>query len=184
MEPIKIGAFIQQKRKLACLTQLQMANCLGVSPQAVSKWERGEGMPDIGLLLPLSTLLDTSVDMILCGGNLNDAYKRRIDLKAIVTGMRTLANLSNFIGKEHLIYQGIIEGINEKMNVDIENYLQNDFQLEAMVAEIVITEIQNGGFLDRTEVQHYIHHPHWQKMIYKYQDHYHDAQKGEQHGEI
>lgn len=172
MNTQKIGYYILTKRKQACLTQAQLADTLCISPQAISKWERGEGLPDITLLIPLSEILETSVDALLHGGEPIKHYTKRIDLKAISTGIKTIAGLSSFISPNHLIYQGIIEGVNTKMNVDFEEILQDDFKLEAMIAEIVVTEIQEGGFLDRTEVQHYIHHEHWKNMIFKYQNMY------------
>lgn len=47
------------------MKQQDIANALRVSPQAVSKWERGENGPDIGLLVPLARLLDVTVDWLL-----------------------------------------------------------------------------------------------------------------------
>lgn len=48
---------IQEQRKLLGLTQEQVADYLGVSTPAVSKWEKGITSPDIGLLPPLARLL-------------------------------------------------------------------------------------------------------------------------------
>ena len=46
----KIGSFIQQKRKDKGLTQKQLAEKLGVTDRAISKWERGQGCPDVSIL--------------------------------------------------------------------------------------------------------------------------------------
>ena len=64
-----IGSYISGLRKQADLTQVEMADRLDVSHQAVSKWERGESLPDIGTLLALAELFQTSVDTILNGGS-------------------------------------------------------------------------------------------------------------------
>ena len=56
---------LQTLRKTAGLSQEQLAEQLGVTRQAVSKWETGEGKPDIDNLLPLAKLLHTTVDYLL-----------------------------------------------------------------------------------------------------------------------
>lgn len=63
----KFGAFVAQLRKAQGATQKQLAQKLMVSDKAVSKWERGLSMPDIGLLLPLSAALKVSVTELLRG---------------------------------------------------------------------------------------------------------------------
>ena len=45
----KVGTYISGLRKQKDMTQVELADMLNVSHQAVSKWERGESMPDIGL---------------------------------------------------------------------------------------------------------------------------------------
>ncbi len=56
---------IRLQREKRGLKQNDIAHALQVSPQAVSKWERGENAPDIILLVPLATLLGVSVDWLL-----------------------------------------------------------------------------------------------------------------------
>ena len=56
---------LQNLRKAAGLSQEALAEQLGVTRQAVSKWETGEGKPDIDNLLPLAKLLHTTVDYLL-----------------------------------------------------------------------------------------------------------------------
>ena len=63
----KIGKFIQEKRKEKNLTQKELANKLGVTDRAVSKWERGVGCPDVSILEILSKELDCSILEILKG---------------------------------------------------------------------------------------------------------------------
>ena len=61
----KIGGNIAALRKAKGLTQEQLADMLGVSAPAVSKWETGSSYPDISLLCPLARALDTNVDGLL-----------------------------------------------------------------------------------------------------------------------
>lgn len=63
----KIGGLIAHLRKERDLTQVELADALNVSHQAVSKWERGESMPDIGTLPLLAHKLDVTVDDLLHG---------------------------------------------------------------------------------------------------------------------
>lgn len=59
---------LQTLRKAAGLSQEALAEQLNVTRQAVSKWETGEGKPDIDNLLPLARLLHTTVDYLLDDG--------------------------------------------------------------------------------------------------------------------
>ncbi len=67
MDQIKIGRFIAERRKLKNLTQMQLAEKLGITDRAISKWENGKGMPDSSLMLELCAELDISVNELLCG---------------------------------------------------------------------------------------------------------------------
>lgn len=62
---LQIGTNLAQLRREKGLTQDQLAEKLGVSAPAVSKWETGHSYPDITLLCPLARALDTSVDHLL-----------------------------------------------------------------------------------------------------------------------
>ncbi len=62
---INIGSVIQKLRKVKGLTQEQVADAIGISKAAVSKWESGNTYPDITLLGPLARLLDTNINELL-----------------------------------------------------------------------------------------------------------------------
>lgn len=67
MDVEKVSKAIAFLRKRAGYTQKDLAERLGVSDKAVSKWERGLGLPDISCLRKLSVLLDTDTDSLLTG---------------------------------------------------------------------------------------------------------------------
>lgn len=67
MDQKKIGSFISRQRKAKNLTQSQLAEMLGISTNAVSKWERGICLMDMSLLKPLSDILEVTVNDILSG---------------------------------------------------------------------------------------------------------------------
>ncbi len=67
MNQIKIGRFIAECRKQNNLTQMQLAERLGITDRAVSKWECGRTMPDSSLMLELCDILNISVNELLSG---------------------------------------------------------------------------------------------------------------------
>ena len=67
MNQIKIGRFIAECRKKANLTQMQLAEKLGITDKAISKWERGVAMPDTSIMLNLCDILGISVNELLNG---------------------------------------------------------------------------------------------------------------------
>ena len=66
MDQVKIGTFIQTLRKEQNLTQRELAERLGITDRAVSKWENGRGMPEVSLMKPLCDLLGITVSELLC----------------------------------------------------------------------------------------------------------------------
>jgi len=82
---INLGANIKRLRKAHELTQEFLADTLGVSFQAVSKWERGEGYPDITMLLPLARTFGVSIDELMGADALRDAEEAQKLLVATYT---------------------------------------------------------------------------------------------------
>jgi len=80
MDVEKIGKTIAYLRKRAGYTQKELADRIGISDKAVSKWERGQGLPEIGYLRKLSILLDTDTDSLLAG----DVAHHRKDWMGII----------------------------------------------------------------------------------------------------
>ena len=62
---LSLGENIKRKRIERNLTQEEVASHLGISSQSVSKWERGEGYPDIEMLPPIANYFNISVDELL-----------------------------------------------------------------------------------------------------------------------
>ena len=67
MDQLKIGKFIADCRKRKNLTQMQLAEKLGITDKAISKWERGIAMPDTSVMLELCDILGISVNELLSG---------------------------------------------------------------------------------------------------------------------
>ncbi|MDE7078710.1 MAG: helix-turn-helix domain-containing protein [Clostridia bacterium] len=66
------GVFLHELRKEKGMTQAALAERLGVTNKAVSKWETGEAMPDTSLLLPLAEVFGVTVDELLSGKRANN----------------------------------------------------------------------------------------------------------------
>ena len=80
MDQIKIGKFIAKERKQKKHTQKQLAEILGISDKTISKWECGNGFPEISLLMPLCQELDISVNELLSGERLSEVdYKKKAE---------------------------------------------------------------------------------------------------------
>lgn len=67
MDQVRIGKFIAEKRKEQGLTQMQLAEALGITDRAVSKWETGKSLPDASIMLELCGLLKITVNDLLNG---------------------------------------------------------------------------------------------------------------------
>ena len=67
MNQIKIGKFIAICRKEQGLTQMQLAEKLGITDRAVSKWETGKSLPDASIMLELCDILKITVNDLLSG---------------------------------------------------------------------------------------------------------------------
>ena len=84
MDQIKIGKFISECRKNKNLTQASLAEKLGITDRAVSKWENGKAMPDSGIMLDLCNELKISVNELLSGEVLEmNSYNEKLELNLI-----------------------------------------------------------------------------------------------------
>ena len=112
MDQIKIGKFIADERKRKGYTQKQLSEKLEISDKTISKWERGNGFPEVSLLLPLCNELEITVNELLSGERVSEEdyrkkaeenmvnlvreaqeSKKKIILSAIVAGLTIIAAL-------------------------------------------------------------------------------------------
>lgn len=80
MSQEKIGRFIRELRIEKEMTQQELAEKIGVTDRAISKWENGRGTPDITLLIPLSTELGVTLLELLNGEKIENENNAIIDL--------------------------------------------------------------------------------------------------------
>lgn len=100
MDQKKVGAFIASLRHEQGLTQEALGARLGVTGKTVSRWENGNYMPDIGLLMPLAETLGVTVNELLSGTRLTETEYRE---KAEENLLSTLQN-SAFSVREKEVY--------------------------------------------------------------------------------
>ena len=99
MDQIKIGKFIAERRKAQNLTQMQLAEKLGITDRAVSKWENGKALPDATIMLELCGILGISVNDLLTGEvvtmeNYNEKMEKNL-LEALEAKQKADKNLLN-----------------------------------------------------------------------------------------
>jgi transcriptional regulator with XRE-family HTH domain len=75
MDRYVTGAVIRRLREKKKITQEELADMIHVSGKAVSKWETGQGFPDISLLEPLAKALDISVIELLSGEDIRNTNR-------------------------------------------------------------------------------------------------------------
>ena len=116
MDQIKIGKFIADERKRKGYTQKQLSEKLEISDKTISKWERGNGFPEVSLLLPLCNELEITVNELLSGERVSEEEylkkaeenmvnlvrealesKKKIVLSAMVAGLTIIATVPLFI---------------------------------------------------------------------------------------
>lgn len=84
MDYIKIGNFIMNERRAKNLTQAKLAKMIFVSEKTISKWEKGNGIPDVNILLKLCTIFEVSINEILNGERiLSENYEHKAETKLI-----------------------------------------------------------------------------------------------------
>ena len=80
MDQEKIGKFISSCRKEAGLTQAALADKLGITDRAVSKWETGKSLPDASIMIELCDILKISVNELLTGEHITmEDYKNKAE---------------------------------------------------------------------------------------------------------
>ena len=80
MDQVKIGKFIAERRKKANYTQVQLAEKLGITDRAISKWETGRTLPDSSIMLELCGVLGITVNELLSGEVITmDNYNKNLE---------------------------------------------------------------------------------------------------------
>lgn len=148
-----IGQFIKTMRKKEKITQKELAEQLNISPQAVSRWENGDALPDTLLLLDLSKCLHVSVDLILAAGNAECGYEKieKFNVLDVPKGFEAIESVKKYFGEKSLFYIGMIQGISKIMNFDFEKVLEKNRSV--LYKEVIISALNIGYYVDKEEVE-------------------------------
>lgn len=104
MDQIKIGKFIASCRKEQGMTQAALAQELGISDRAVSKWETGKSMPDSGIMLELCELLKINVNELLSGEKImTEAYNKKVEENLLAMKQEVEEKNRQLLRTEYLI---------------------------------------------------------------------------------
>lgn len=95
MDLTKIGKFIQECRKAKKLTQVQLAQKIGVSEKTISKWECGNGFPDASLILALCKTLEITSNELLSGKKLTNETEYREQAENNLIALKTQQEKNN-----------------------------------------------------------------------------------------
>ena len=94
MELQKIGKYIAAKRKAEGLTQEALAQLLGVTNKAVSKWENGKCLPDLSHYEALCEILHISVNELMAGKDIEETELKKVSEQSLKEVLRSNADLS------------------------------------------------------------------------------------------
>ena len=113
MDQIKIGKFIASCRKEQGMTQANLAEKLGISDRAVSKWETGKSMPDSGIMLELCEMLKINVNELLSGERIMaEVYDKRAEENLLEMRRQVEEKNRQLLRTEYLIsFPAVIAGL-------------------------------------------------------------------------
>src|SRR5699024_9108372 len=126
------GKVIKELREKKNLTQLELANIIGVSDKTISKWETSKGFPDIALIEPLAKALNISVIELMSGDYVINNNKSSNIEKSVIYVCPICGNIIHSMGKAVITCCGITlpeldaEEVDDAHNISIEK-IEDEF---------------------------------------------------------
>lgn len=141
MDQKKIGKFISQCRRNKGWTQGELAEILGVTDKAVSKWETGKSMPDISLFMPICELLGITLNELLLGDSIpEEEWKEKSD--QVLMGV-----IKSWIGQEQEKFAVNSEGKQRILHLEKVWKIYDTGQVTTTAAENISFDIMQGSFV-------------------------------------
>ena len=123
MNQVKIGRFIAKMRKAQNLTQREFADALGISDKTVSKWECGNGMPELSFMQPICEILKISLNELFSGEQLADAdYKKKAEENMMQLIKEAETSKKNIVGGRDF---GFVDNV--EMKVETAHTINTEF---------------------------------------------------------
>ena len=138
-----LGMKIYEKRKEKGLTQEALAEKLGVSAQAVSKWENGATCPDIALLPKLAKIFDVTVDALLSEEDEPVAYVAPTETRKSIDDMVLRINVNDGGNKVKVnlpltLFRAMVASNPDNVNI---NLGKSDFKIDW---KMIISLVESG----------------------------------------
>lgn len=143
---VQFGAYLARLRKIADMTQSELADRLNITRQAVSKYERGDSFPDVTVLVPLAEIFSVSLDDLISAGTPISGEQRI--LKQIAKGEQNIMTdqINDLIGIAPLLKPSVLDKLSKglhKHGVDITNIME---LAEYLSDEATVALIEKADF--------------------------------------
>ena len=148
MDQIKIGKFIQEKRKEKELTQSNLAEKLNVTDRAISKWENGNCMPDVSIMYELCDILNITINDLFSG----EVVDMKEDKKKLEENLLEMARLKEEKDRQLLqleIVIGYIATITFLTLIFIASYIKMEKWLSFLLIVIGCIKIGRASCRER-----------------------------------
>ena len=164
MNQQKIGQFIAECRKKVNLTQMQLAEKLGITDRAISKWENGKAMPDSSIMLELCDILNISVNDLLSGEVVTmDKYNKEMEknliemIKCKEQSDKRLLHTECLIAVVCIVFMLALTALASFAN--IENWIRITLIIVGVAPVIIVTPFmikieQTAGYYECAECGH------------------------------
>lgn len=123
MDQRKIGAFLRQLRKESSLTQEQLAEHLGVSGRTVSRWENGNNLPDLTVLIELADYYQVGLRELLNGERESEPAQQETETLTAVAEYSS-EEKRRLLGRMHALFLAGLAGFAAALvilSADLEN---------------------------------------------------------------
>ena len=108
MDQIKIGAFLKELRKEHELSQEQLAERFNVSSRSISRWENGNTMPDISVMIELADFYDIDIRDLLRGERKSEKMEENLKETLVMVADYTEADKAKILKKVYICGQGML----------------------------------------------------------------------------
>lgn len=108
MDQVKIGSLLKELRNERSLSQEQLAEKFNVSSRSVSRWENGNTMPDISIMIELADFYDIDIRELLSGERKSDKMDENLKETLVMVADYTEEEKAKILKKVYICGQGVI----------------------------------------------------------------------------
>lgn len=108
MDQVKIGSLLKELRNEHSLSQEQLAEKFNVSSRSISRWENGNTMPDISIMIELADFYDIDIRELLSGERKSDKMDENLKETLVMVADYTEEEKAKILKKVYICGQGVI----------------------------------------------------------------------------